>query len=297
MTKRFAIALSSMELERISELARLRESTVEALALEAVLRALEIIRGGGEFMPPEKVDIDALPLLPEAMEFSPTQWRLRAGMTDPVQAVIQSRRPIAEAEDQALSIFSNYEPGSCYSHSARRLASSMMLYAAFDPSFEGPRTLLTARQMIDLGARSAYDFLYLLKDSDVLGGYVSSRADRLLSPSLRTREAEEIHVFMWGAFDVFFEKPDGKQLNGNPSQILVVRLPDPEFTELMGAAFKRRTSISAFGRWALAPADRQQTAASADGEADGKHILIRQECRFLHEFYLLNLAHFDTVDE
>ncbi len=253
MPKRFAIALSSQELERISTLARLRESTVQALAVEAVLRALEIISGGGEFMPPEKVDVEAMPVLPESVQFSPAEWRLRAGMTDPVQATLESRRPVQEAEDQALSIFRAYEPGSCYNHAARRIAAAMMLHTAFDPAFEQPRTLLHARQSIDLGPRSAYDYLYLLKDSDVMGGYVASRADRLLSPSLRTREAEEIHVYMWSAFDVFFEKPDGKQLNGSPSQILLVQLETDAFNQLVQAAFKRGTSISALGRFALAP--------------------------------------------
>ena len=253
MSKRFVIGLSSKEMERIQGLARLRESNAEALAIEAILRALEIIRGGGEFMSPASNDIEEMPLLPASGEYAPAEWRLRAGMGDPVRSVAESRKPVADAEAQAATIFLNYEPGSCYNRPARQLAAAMMLYAAFDPAFPGERTLLTARQMIDLGPRSAWDYLYLLKDSEVMGGFVSSRADQLLSPSLRTREAEEIHVFMWSAFDVFFEKPDGKQLNGNPSQILVVHLPGEAFGELMQAAFKRHTSISALGRCALAP--------------------------------------------
>jgi hypothetical protein len=176
----------------------------------------------------------------------------RQGMDDPVESVRLSPVPDHAARVQALAALMTFDEDSAYVPLATQLTAALLVYIALDPGHQNPRNVETL--VMALRATTT-DFEEIIAPaagkSTVADGFAARQIHRAFRRPRPEREAAR--EFAATAMRVFFDtalKSETQNRNAY-RHIVIVPVPDDEYTVFVNVALRVRLSPAALGREAI----------------------------------------------
>ncbi len=249
--KRLVIKLNETDYLSLERLANLRELPMARLAYIAVSRLLDIERKNPRPPVPLETDEAETGNEPDAAGEQSAR-RLQQGVDDPIESVRQSARPEYTARIQALAALMTFDEDSLYLPLATPLLAGLMVYIALEPEHVAPRAIDTLLFTLQT-TQSDFEEIIApsVQKSDAAEGFASRQMRRVYRRPRAEREAAR--DFAGRAIYSFFEPAIRNETHQKMAyrHLVIVPVPDDEFTVFVNVASRASLSPAALGREAI----------------------------------------------